>query len=166
MKENKLVELKDCNVKDIDIKDLVPNVIDNVIINIVDDAHTIFLPPDMTSMQFSNFTNSKGGTFSKDVLRYTKGKPHGKYVLVEQAETDLILRLIEEEEWLKFQVAGLMHGIVKDTPYMLLKEVKKGEPYTTTKVNKIIVEEIPEVDDNEDMVSDDELPLTNMPLFE
>jgi hypothetical protein len=158
--------LTDYNVVDIDITDLVPNVIHNVVINLLDGKHTLFIPGDMTSMQFNNFNNGKGGVFSKDVLHYSKGTPYGKYVLVEQEETNLICRLIEEDEWLKFQVAGLLNGTVKDMPYMLLKEVPKGELLISTKAQPLMIVEDLDLVEEEPEVDPDELPAANIPLFD
>jgi len=166
MKEVKKIESEDYSVSDININELIPNVINNVVINVIDGKHTIFLPGDMTSMQFSNFTNGKGGIFSKDVLHYTKGLPYGKYILVEREETNLICRLIEEEEWLKFQVAGLLNGTIKDLPYMILKEVAKNESLVSTKAQPLmIVEDLDLVDETEE-IDPDELPAANIPLFD
>ena len=166
MKEIKEIESPDYNVVDIDIKELIPNVVNNVIVNIVDGKHTIFLPGDMTSMQFTNFNNGKGGVFSRDVLHYTKGQPHGKYILIEQPETNLVCRLIEEEEWLKFQVSGLINGVIKDMPYMLLKEVAKDESLISTKAAPLMIVEDLDLVEEEVEIDPDELPAANIPLFD
>lgn len=165
MKENNEVTLE-YSITDIDIKDLVPNVIDNVIINIIDGKHTIFLPGDMTSMQFTNFNNGKGGVFSKDVLHYTKGTPYGKYILVEDDEIKIVCRLIEEEEWLKFQVSGLIHGTIKDMSYMILKELQKEESLISTKAQPLMIVEDLDLVEEDVEVDPDELPAANIPLFD
>lgn len=170
MKEIKESEAAEYIVTDIDIKDLVPNVINNVVINIIDGRHTIFLPSDMTSMQYNSFTNGKGGVFSKDVNNYTKGKPVGKYVIVEKPDSKVIIRLISEEEWLKFQVAGLINGTIKDVSYMILKEIEKEESLTTTKSqNLMLIEDIDlTVSDEEESIEEleEDIHTSNIPLFD
>jgi hypothetical protein len=153
------------NVTDLSVEDIFPTVIDNVVINVVDGHHTLFLPPDMTSMQFENFMKGRGGIVAADVKNYLDGKPHGKYALFEHDNGRAVIRLIAEDEWLKFEVSKLVHGTVKDVAYMVVRELEEEESIKTTRVNSIpvpdaIEEEVPEE------VEEEEDDATSVPLFE
>lgn len=119
-------------IKDIDVGDLIPNVYDDVIINIKHGKHVLDIPSEMGGISFNNWVKTRGGMFNKDVLRWKRKKPHAKYVLIEGAGLVSIVRLIDEEELLLFETLKLVDGKLKDKPYMLFKTVSIGSKLTTT----------------------------------
>jgi len=66
------------SIEDIDVKELIPNVIDNFVVAIVDDHHTVILPPNINGQQFTIWNKGRGGVFSRDVLKYSRGNECGK----------------------------------------------------------------------------------------
>jgi hypothetical protein len=140
-------------------------VIDNVVINVIDNHHTLFLPPDMTSMQFENFMKGSGGIVATDIKNYLDGKPYGKYALFEHDNGRAVIRLISEDEWLKFEVSKLVHGTIKDTAYMIVRELENEEDIKTTRVNRTPVPDIIEEETTEE-VEEEEDDASNVPLFD
>ena len=120
-------------VKDIkDLTTLVPNVFENVIIYIRDGKHVLDLPTNMIGDMFRKWKKTRGGIFSRDLLRFLRGKDNaGKYVLIEKDGYRTVARLIEEEEeLLMFKSLKLVDGNLKDVPYMILRTVPMGEKLT------------------------------------
>lgn len=131
-KINQLTEdIKD-SVKDVKIEELIPNVIDDFIVTIFEDHHTIVLPLNITGTQFRAWYKAKGGVFSKDVLNFSLNKPHGKYVLIKSKGVNYVARVITEEEELQFKTLKLVDGQIKDRPYMILKKLEEGEKLSST----------------------------------
>ena len=126
------IEDKNDSVIDLNIADIIPNVIDNYFVSIVDTHHTIFLPMNATGLHFRNWYRGKGGVYSKDVLNFTLNKPHGKYVIIKKDNMSFIARLIDDEEELSFKTMKLVDGYIKDRPYMILKNLQNGEKHTST----------------------------------
>ena len=120
-------------VKDLSINQIIPNTIFDVTINIDNDHHTIYLPVNFNGDRFRTFKKSRGGMFSKDVLNFSRGFKHGKYLLILTDIEKMIVRLIEDEEILMFQSLRLIDGIIKDKSYMLLKTLQRGDKLTSTK---------------------------------
>lgn len=119
-------------VKNIDIKKLIPNVYDDVIIDIRNGKHVLDIPSEMGGISFNNWVKTRGGMFNKDVLKWKRNKPHAQYVLIEGAGLVSIARLINEEELLLFETLKLVDGKLKDKPYMLFKTLTIGTKLTTT----------------------------------
>jgi len=119
-------------VTDIKFDKLIPNVIDNFLITIFEDHHTILFPINATGTQFRAWNKGKGGVFSKDVLKYSLNLPHGKYVLIKSKALKCIARVISEEEELQFKTMKLVDGQIKDRPYMILKKLENGEKLSST----------------------------------
>ena len=119
-------------VKDISIDKLIPNVIDNFIITIFEDHHTIVLPLNITGSQFKTWNRGRGGVFSKDVLKYSLKKPHGKYILIKSKSLNCIARVISEEEEFQFKTMKLIDGQIKDRTYMIVKKIENEEKLTNT----------------------------------
>jgi len=119
-------------VADIKFEKLIPNVIDNFLVTIFEDHHTILLPINATGTQFRAWNKGKGGVFSKDVLKYSLNLPHGKYVLIKSKALKCIARVISEEEELQFKTMKLIDGQIKDRPYMILKKLENGEKLSST----------------------------------
>ena len=115
------------SVTDINIKDLIPNVIDDYIITMFEDHHTIVIPLGVTGTQFKAWHKAKGGVFSKDVLNYSLKKSHGKYILLKGKTLNCVARIIDEEEELSFKTLKLVDGQIKDRSYMILKNLENGE---------------------------------------
>lgn len=126
-----LENIKD-SVKDIKIEQLIPNVIDNYIVAVFENHHTIVLPLNITGTQFRAWYKGKGGVFSKDVLNFTLKKPHGKYILIRNKGLKCVARVITEEEELQFKTMKLVDGQIKDRPYMILKKLEEGEKISST----------------------------------
>ena len=140
------------SVEDIDIKELIPNVIDNFVVAIVDDHHTVILPPNINGQQFTIWNKGRGGVFSRDVLKYSRGIKPGKYVIIKEANKKFIARVITEEELFQFKTLKLASGQVKDMAYMFLKEIHEGESFTSTRLNFNDNEE-PHISGEEEFIS-------------
>jgi hypothetical protein len=119
-------------VKDLNISEIIPQVYNDVIISILDGYHTLYLPNNMEKGKFRTWRKSAGGMFSKDVLNYSREKDHGKYVLIEGKGERKIVRLIEDEELSLFSHLKLVKGILKDKPYMILKNLAENENLTSS----------------------------------
>jgi len=129
--ENEESELK---IKDLKMGQIIPQAFENAVITMYDNRHQIVLGDTMNGDKFKTFRKSKGGMFTKDSLLYSRGHDHGKYLLIEGNGERRIVRLIEDEELLLFQTLRLIHGIVKDKPYMLLKKLEKGEKLSSSEI--------------------------------
>jgi hypothetical protein len=141
MKKDKIKSIESTNedinykIKDLSIKQLVPNIIDNYLITILDDHHTIFMPSNITGVQFKMWAQGRGGIFSKDVLYYTLNKNSiyttkrklAKYIHIKGPDTNCVARIINEEEKPQFESLKLIDGQIKDMTYMILKTLKNGE---------------------------------------
>lgn len=123
------------NVKDLTIDQIVPNIIDNFIITIFEDHHTIVLPHLITGVEFKAWSRGKGGIFSKDVLKYSLNKKSAQYVSIKGENMHCIARLIEEEEKELFETLNLIDGKINDVSYMILKNISEDEKLTSTKNN-------------------------------
>jgi hypothetical protein len=121
-------KLENLNIKDLEIKDIIPQSFNGTIITIMDGLHLLWLGEKMDEPKYRTFLRkSKGGIFNKDVLAYRRGNPHGDYVLIEGNGERKIVRLIEDEEILSFKSVHLIHGIIKDKPYMLLRNLESKD---------------------------------------
>lgn len=123
--------LENLNIKDLEIKDLIPQSFNGTVVSVVNGLQTLYLPIGMDGPKFKTFRKSRGGIFSKDVLEYNRGKECGKYVLIEGNGERKVVRIIEDEEMLLFQSLRLIKGIVKDKPYMLLRNLAQNEKLTS-----------------------------------
>jgi hypothetical protein len=117
----------------LEINELCPNSIDGVVVSIDEDNKLrMDLHSSMSSEGFKKWFQGKGGIFSKDVKAFIKGKPTGKYILMEGEGERTILRLIEDEEFPAFEIRKLVDGKLKDKAYMLLRSLQEGESLTTS----------------------------------
>ena len=133
------------NVKDIEISELIPSVIDNVIVYI-DDTTLVKevvqdLPINMGGISFRNWRNNKGGIFARDVRLFIENKPHGKYAMILNKDEKTIIRLIEDEELRTFSTLKLLDGKIKDKAYMIFKKLNNGEKIISSK--RYIEEKMP-----------------------
>lgn len=117
-------------VKDVELKEILPNVIDDVIITMNDGTQNLHIPDNMVGEKFKKWLRGRGGILSKDATRLSKGKEYGKYVLLKDTETTTIVRLIEDNELESFSFLKLIHGKIKDKPFMILKTIKNSESLT------------------------------------
>lgn len=108
------------------MKDLVPNNIEGVIINVIDKKREILIPVTMTGEQFARWKKRKGGMFYRDLFLWLNGKNHGKYVSMECGEENLIVRLIDDNELDEFNSRKLVHGKIKDKSYMILLDLSEN----------------------------------------
>jgi len=133
--KDKLSEKENINleVKDLNINELIPQVFNDTKVTIYDDHHTLILAYGMSGDKFKTFQKSRGGIFNRDVLAYYRGLEHGKYLLIEgRGGIKTIIRLIDDDELLLFQTLKLIHGIIKDKPFMELRTLQEGEKLTQT----------------------------------
>lgn len=107
-------------VKDLNLEDLVPTIIDGVAVSIVNGRREISLPDHMNGDKFRTWKKRRGGAFYKDVFEFTRGRDHGKYVMVTGEDLEYVIRLIEDEELEEFQARHLVHGKIKDKSFMIL----------------------------------------------
>ena len=132
-------------IKDLNMKDIIPNTFDSFIVTIFEGHHTIVLPSHITGVQFKMWSRGRGGIFSKDVLDYSLNKQPAKYLLFKDDKTTLIIRLIEEKELTTFEALNLVDGQIKDSKYMILRTLKDGDKLTDargyTNENEMIYEE-------------------------
>jgi len=128
-----LNENHNLKIKDLSINQIIPNTINDIAITIESNCHTLYLPDNFNGDRFRTFKRSRGGMFSKDVLNFSRGFKHGKYLLILNDTEKMIVRLIEDEELLMFQNLKLIDGILKDKSYMLLKTLQRGDKLTSTK---------------------------------
>lgn len=122
------------NVSDIDISKLIPNSYNNVVVNLDEDSHQIlYLPEDMGKISFDNWLNkSRGGIFSKDVKDYSLNKKYAKYLKLQNDETYIIARVIEDEELEHFSNLGLIDGKIVDKAYMKFKTLSNNKNMSST----------------------------------
>jgi len=120
-------EVQELKIKDLKMKDIIPQAFNEIIIYQDGNEHAVYMTETMNGDKFKTFRRSKGGVFLRDSLAYSREKEHGNYLLIEGNGERKIVRLIEDEELLLFQTLKLIHGIVKDKPYMLLKKLQPGE---------------------------------------
>lgn len=118
--DEKILSEEVTQVKDLNLEDLVPTIIDGVTVSIVDGRREISLPDHMNGDKFRTWKKRKGGAFYKDVFDLTRGRDHGKYVMVTGEDLEYVIRLIEEEELEEFQARRLVHGKIKDKSFMIL----------------------------------------------
>lgn len=131
-------------VSDLNIDEIVPNVVDDVVIGIVDGHHSVFLPTYMQSINFSNFMKGRGGVFSRDVNNFCNGRAHGSYALVVHDRGRAIVRFIEDDEWLQFEVGKMIDGKVKDRYYSIIRELGDDDGLTSSVVKVKYREEEPD----------------------
>jgi hypothetical protein len=131
---NKNEENEDINysVRDLTIKEIIPNVIDNFLVSILENHHTLVIPSNVVGIQFKAWFNGRGGIFSKDVLNYSRDKKSSKYVLIQGNGLYCIARLISEEEKSLFETLKLIDGQIKDVSYMILRNLREDEQLTNT----------------------------------
>lgn len=173
-KLNEKEDLVDLKIKDIKINELIPQSFNGTIVSVIDHRHALYLQDGMDGAKFKTFRKSSGGIFSKDVLNYTRNKKHGKYVLIEGNGERKIVRLIKDEEILLFQTRRLINGIVKDTPYMILKKLKENEKYVSTsryikekdRENETVEEEVIIIIPSPKIEDDHETNTTSISLFD
>lgn len=129
-------------VRDLKIEEIVPNVIDDFLVTIIDNHHTLILPSTITGLQLRSWENGRGGIFSKDVLQYALNKykenyerttPLAQYVHIKGDAINAIVRLISEEELFSFSTLKLVDGKIKDISYMILRYVKDDDVLTSNK---------------------------------
>lgn len=143
MKKEKLITISQSedsnyNVKDLNISEIVPNEVDGFIVTILDNHHTIMLPPNITGMQFKSWRNGKGGIFSKDVLNFSLNKYHAKYLHLTGPDINCIIRLVSEEEEESFTALNFVDGKIKDKPYTIIRQI--GDDNILTSTHKYINE--------------------------
>lgn len=143
-------------IHDLSIREICPNCIECVIISIADNQYLMDIPSNMVGESFKRWLQGAGGIFKKDVSQFLKGKTCGKYILMEGNDERSILRLIEEEELLEFETKRLVHGRVKDKPYMTLRNL--GPEQNLTNNLRYIVEN-PIVEESEEVLNEND----NMP---
>jgi len=159
--EQKILE-QITQVKDLEISELVPNVIDGVTLQIVDGRREAILPPMMTGESFHSWKKRRGGIFYRDLFLWLTGQPHGQYVQASGENLLYILRIIEDDELELFEAKKLLHGKIKDKNVMILinmfelQETEEDLGY----IDELLIENNEEEEDP--MIS----KITNIPLEE
>jgi hypothetical protein len=128
-------------VKELNIEDLVPNVIDNYVITIENGRQMVYLTDDIVGLSFKNWKKGRGGIFSKDVLYHTLGKNTSRYMLLICESEQTIIRMIDEFEIDKFTSLKLIDGKLIDAPFMILKKITVDETLTTSNRINIMKED-------------------------
>ena len=126
------------SIKDIKIEEIIPNVIDNVIVYIED---TMIgkevvqdIPSNMGGISFRNWRNNRGGIFARDIRAFIQGKTIlANYAVLANKDQKVIVRFIEDEEMRIFSILHLLSGKIKDKPYMIFKKIEDGEEFTASK---------------------------------
>ena len=169
--KNEDIEIK---IKDLKIKDLLPQSFGEVVITLIKNKHVIIFSDTINGDKYRTIRKSKGGIFSKDSLAYNRKKYHGKYLLIEGNGERKIVRLIEDEELLLFQTLKLIHGIIKDKPYMLLKRLEENENLISNREyikknseTEEIIEEVMNINPTSiDIEDDHEFIVSSVSLFD
>lgn len=125
----------DYHVTDLRIEDIVPNAIDNIVVSIVDGQQNIFLPPTVTKDSYKFWKKNRGGVFAKDVRLHTFGKQCGSYLAIKFEDKSYIIRLISDDELYNFQIYDLVDGVIKDKPFMVLKQLIKSDEYRSSRID-------------------------------
>jgi len=147
------------SIKDIKIEELIPNVIDNVIVYIED---TMIgkevvqdIPSTMGGISFRNWRNNRGGIFARDIRAFIQGKTLANYAVLANKDQKVIVRFIEDDEMRIFSILNLLSGKIKDKPYMIFKKLEEGEEFTASKryieetsTTMMTEEKIPTIDTN------------------
>lgn len=149
-------DLSDLKVKDLKMADIIPQSLNGVIITKLDGYHTLMLPDFMDQGKFKTWLKSSAGMFSKDALNYLRGKEHGKYVLIEGNGERKIVRLIEDDELHLFKSLRLVKGIVKDKPFMTVRDLDENDKLTS---NKRYIKENSEIVELEETMAVNPQPL-------
>lgn len=124
------IEEKDMSVKDVDIKDIIPNVIGEVVINVNEkNEGVLFIPSGMSGEKMKHWMKNKGGVLYKDLKKSINNQPHGNYVILKDSESKYIARLIDDNELEAFSHLKLVDGKIKDKPFMKLRTIS-GEKLT------------------------------------
>lgn len=122
----------DIVVKDLNINQIIPNMIDNFLITIIDDHHTLVIPSNITGDIFAIWKKNRGGIFSFDVLQYSLNKSHGKYIQIKSNNLNCIARVITDDELNYFESKKIIDGKIKDMHYMILKNLENGQKLSET----------------------------------
>lgn len=133
--KNKLSEKEDLSnlkIKDLNIKDIIPQSFKGAVVNMENNRVVLYANDDFTGDKFKTFKKSAGGRFFNDILNFNRGKQTGKYLLVEGKNERKIIRLIEDDEMTMFQSLRLINGIIKDKPFMLLRNLDENEKLTNS----------------------------------
>ena len=121
---SRIEDIEFVTLTDLSVGQLLPTVIDEVMVSIYEGYHTIFPPMTMGRFDYNNtWKKGVGGVFNKDVLDFSRGKETGKYLHVQSPSVNSIIRLITEDETERFTLLGLVHGQIKDSLYMVLRNL-------------------------------------------
>jgi hypothetical protein len=123
--EEKNNVFENVSIKNLTISQIIPNIIDNVIINIVNNKREIRLPKDMSGYKLSEWMQGRGGIFSRDIKSYINGTPNGNYFLLEE---DKIIRVLEDNEIESSN--NIIDGKINNKYYTIIRKIKNGEGLT------------------------------------
>jgi len=168
-----IVNEKKTSVTDLNLNQIVPNNIDNVILTISNNKCEMILPKSMSGNDFKRWKNNRGGIFSRDLINFTLNKPYGKYLLIEGNKEKAIIRLIEDDELDRFETLKLVDGVIKDKSYMILRHMNNQDSLIKTdiyieqgieeaEVPKIIIPDITSIPED----SDNHIPSESISLFD
>lgn len=114
---------EDHDIKEIHMLNLIPFYGNRVVVREDNGEHVTNIPEDMDGLKFKKWLQTPSGIFSKDLLAWTREKAEAKYFMIKSNNMQSVVRLIDEEEVLKMNALGLLHGKLKDSYYMHLKTV-------------------------------------------
>ncbi len=151
------------SIKDLTMNDIIPNIVDDVIIKMNNYKIEKYLPSDMGGDRYRRWMNGKGGVFFKDAKDFSKQKLHGSYALVTYDDNSrAIIRLINDEENESFSI--LADGKIKDRQYIIMRTLSDTDELSSTM--RVTKHEDPielYIEPKEETETENES--TNVPLF-
>lgn len=143
------IEEKNLIIKDLNLKQIIPNLIEGVIVTLVDEKLQLHMPSDMLEEKYQIWKKGRGGVFVKDIKNKEK---NFHYVILSGEGIRIIARLIEEDEIERFNDLKLIDGKINNKPYMKLKIVREGEKMIKTSRY---------IEKNDKMVQEPKIIITN-----
>jgi hypothetical protein len=122
-----LEETENVIIKDLAISQIIPNLVDDVVVGIFEGKVESYLPRTMSGDKYRRWYLGKGGIFYKDVKNFNNNKSAGQYVLISNNESKFIARLIEEHEFDMFKLRNIIDGTIKDKQYMIVRHLDEDE---------------------------------------
>jgi len=123
-------------VECVNLTDIVPNVIDNVVINIENGRHILHLPSDMGKDSFRRSLQGRMGIFSNDVLKMSKNTfVTTHYRKVTDGNAVYIVRLVDDLSPMH-NTSEFVDGYIDGRPFTKMMDRSVGEGLINTKTKK------------------------------
>lgn len=123
------VEEKNLLIKDLNLEQIIPNCIEDVIVTKINEDVVLHIPSEMSREKYKIWKKGRGEVFVKDIKNKEK---NFHYVILTGEGKRIIARLIEEDEIERFNDLKLIDGKINDKPYMKLKILQEGEKLIKT----------------------------------